>query len=313
MTNDNAPTKICQKQSKTKGYLAIMIAGTLWGMTGVFSNIMSTDLGGNSSTAAFYRMLGAVIMLALYIAIRDPKKFQIGRTELKLAAFQGLTTGCLFSLAYIYAIQYVGLSTAAILLYTSPVYVIILSRILFGEEIRRNKIIALIVNLMGCALTVTGGSFAWKSLSLVGILLGLAAGLCYSMMPICGHFAAERIEPETITFYSLVFALGFLLLLVRPWQYKELSLNGGLALWSVLAGLMTTALPFTLYTYGMSVIPEPSKGPVLASLENVSASIFGVMLFGEFMNAWKVCGIMLVFCSIVIINRKGQSDETNAS
>lgn len=298
-------TEVAQSRSVGRGYMLIMLAGCMWGTTGVFSRVMYTYLGGTSSTAAFYRMLGAVLLMGIYVALRNPKDLRLDKGTVKLAAFQGLTTGCLFSLAYISAIGYLGMSTAAILLYTSPVYVIIISRIMFGEEIGPNKIIAVMINLLGCALTVTGGSFQLKGLSIVGILLGLGAGLCYSMLPICGRLAAGRIKPETITFYSMVFGLIFLLIFAQPWKNQSLHLaDWRLILWSLLCGLVTTALPFTLYTYGMSIISEPSKGPVLASLENVSASVLGVILFGEFMNGWKVGGILLVFFSIIVVNRK---------
>ncbi len=287
------------------GIVCILLAGILWGTTGIFSHIMNNYLGGDSNTTSFYRMLGAMITMAIYIAIRNPQHFRIKPRYLPIPIVQGVVTCCIFSLTYIAAIQYLGMSTAVILLYTSPIYVTIMSRILFKEQITKEKILALMINLVGCALTISGGSLDISSFSFIGILLGLCGGLCYAFTPICGHYAsAGNVHPETATFYATVFALIALTILVPPWNYEGIHMGLGLAAWSLCCGFMNLSLPLLLYMHGMTVITEPSKGPILASVENISAATWGVLLFGEFMNFWKVLGIALVLGSIVIMNRK---------
>ncbi len=287
------------------GIGCILLAGCLWGTTGIFSHIMNNYLGGDSDSMSFYRMVGAMITMAIYIAIRNPQHFRIERRYLPIPIVQGVVTCCLFSLTYIAAIQYLGMSTAVILLYTSPIYVTILSRILFKERITKDKILALMINLVGCALTISGGSLDVGNLSFIGILLGLCGGLCYAFTPICGHYASVgHVHPETATFYAAVFALIALVILVPPWNYEGLHMGVGLVVWTLCCGFLNLSLPLLLYMHGMTVITEPSKGPILASVENISAATWGVLLFGEFMNFWKFLGIALVLGSIVIMNRK---------
>lgn len=71
-----------------------------------------------------------------------------------------------------------SLSVAAVLLYTAPAIVMLLSYVLFHEKLTANKILSLVLTLVGCIL-VTGILGSKEHLSAAGIFVGLGAGGCH--------------------------------------------------------------------------------------------------------------------------------------
>ena len=110
-------------------------------------------------------MLTVVIMLlALAVFRRDLLK--VRAKDLWCFAGGGIISIILFNFCYFQTIQLASLSTAAILLYTSPIFVLLLSVPLFGEKLTRRKLICLAMAFGGCARflgTPTLLSYSWSS------------------------------------------------------------------------------------------------------------------------------------------------------
>ena len=99
-----------------------------------------------------------------------------------------------------------SLSAAAILLYTSPIWVTLLSALLFYEKLTAAKLAALCMAFGGCVLVSGLGG---GGLTLRGLLLGLGAGLGYGLYSILGSIALRRYSAFTVTALTfLIAALG---------------------------------------------------------------------------------------------------------
>lgn len=297
------------RSEQNKGYLMVFITGVLWGTIGLFSTLLS-KLGMESSPVAFFRLLSATLLLApiLIVKGRGFSLFRISKKGLISCTLIGFISQAFYNLCYMKAIELGGMATAAVLLYTSPVFVAIMSRIMFREELGRNKIIAIIINIAGCVLTVTGGDFSAVRITGFALLMGVLAGFTYGTMPVFSRFGADNEDPYTSSFYGL--ALGALLLffLVRPYNGMGTEWNWQIILVLLGFGIVPSALAYIIYFGGLSKIKETSVVPVLASIETVAASVIGLVVFGQDLSPGKIIGIVLVVCSILIMNLKKQNN-----
>ena len=97
-----------------------------------------------------------------------------------------------------------SLSVAVSLLYTSPVFVTIFSVVLFKETVTKRKVIAVISAFLGCVL-VSGSITNNATLTAMGFVVGLGAGLCFSLYSIFSRFAINKgYHPFTITAYTFI-------------------------------------------------------------------------------------------------------------
>ena len=176
--------------------------------------------------------------------------------------------------------------------------------IVFSEKITGRKAIALLINILGCVLTVTGGSLNAGNLVLSGVLFGIGAGVCYGMVAILGRVTTAKVNPFVAITWTFFFGSIFILLFVRPWNEAVIPTSAGFIIVGLLFALIPTTFAYLFYFSGVSVIKETSKVPVIASIEPVVATLIGVLIYHEPIGVVNVLGILLVIGSIVLMNQK---------
>src|SRR5699024_8011555 len=92
----------------------------------------------------------------------------------------GLISHSLYNLVIFLALDYGSVATAVSLLYTNPIFVMILSKIIFKENFNAIKITSLVLCILGVFLTVTGGELAALSFNRYAIIFGLISGMCFA-------------------------------------------------------------------------------------------------------------------------------------
>lgn len=287
-----------------KGYLSIFLSGVLWGTLGMFVTLLG-NAGIPSSDAAFIRIFMGAVCIGGIMFFRDGIEiFRIDRKGLFICVILGIFSQGLFNYCYNSAVASVGIATSSVLLYTSPVFVCIMARIFFKEQITYIKRVALIINVVGCVLTVTGGDFSSMEFSFKGVIFGVSAGFLYGLMTIISRTTTDRYNSLTIIFYSFVFGAVFLAVSVQPFSSIMASFSMYVLIISVLYGLIPTCFSYILYMRGLSKGPETSKVPVVASIETVIAAILGFLVFQESFGLFKVIGIGCVVVSIALMNMK---------
>lgn len=290
---------------QSKGYLMVLAAGSLWGTIGLFATLLS-NMGMSAGPVAFFRVLSASIMLALILLVkgRGVSLFRVSRRGLISCMLVGFISQALYNVCYMNTIEQGGMATAAVFLYTSPVYVALISRVFFHEPLTRNKIIAIIINIAGCILTVTGGDFSDMKISGFGIIMGIMAGFTYALLPILSRTGADDEDPFSAAFYGQAFGALLLFFLIRPYNGIGTAFTLPMLLVFIGFGIVPSAMGYIVYYAGLSRITETSIVPVLASVETVVAALIGLIVFGQALSITKIVGIALVLISIAIMNRK---------
>lgn len=294
-------------KNTTVGRLAplfIILSGACWGIIGLFTKRLAL-CGCTALQIAFLRCGAAASLLWLYLLLFDRQKLKIRLRDLWMFFGTGIFSLTLFSVLYFTTIEYTGLSVAAVLLYTAPIFVMIMSALFFGEKITARKALALLIAFMGCIFT-TGlvSSLAGSGisgLSPVGILTGISSGVGYALYSIFGNVALRKYSSVTVTAYTFLFAAlglapfclnGRFLLLLKSFPVLKAGLG---------AALISTIAPYLLYTLGLKYT-QPGKASVMAFSEPVVATLLGVIAFHEVLTVSGVAGILLIFVSIVVLN-----------
>ncbi len=281
------------------GMVMILAAASMWGTIG-FLTRMINPLGFSSLSLIFYRALTTAVIMGIIILFKDKSLFRIKLRDIWIFIGSGVISFFAFNVCYMLSIGENSLAVAAILLYTSPVFVMLLSMLFFKEKISAKKTAALICALCGCALVSFGGEV---KISFAGLLLGVGSGLGYALYSIFGTVALNRgYSTFTITFYTFLFASVAALScadfsLTLPLFVSDVMNVAIIALFSV----WVTVLPYLLYTRGMEY-NNATVASIVSTVEPVVAALFGFFAFGENPGASGAAGMALVILSIVILN-----------
>lgn len=288
--------------TKQTAPILILSAGTLWGTMGIFVRKLSTFQFTSIQIAALRIVVGAVIFLIVTAALnRDKLKIHLRDAVWFLG--MGICSILLFTICYFQTIALASLSVAAILLYTAPIMVMLMSLVLFHEKMTKRKFLALLMAFLGCILVSGIGRDSRISAAAIGF--GLASAFGYGLYSILGTFVLRRYHPITVTTYSFLCAGIGALLISRPadiFQKIQAAQNpANVVLLIFLTAIVTAVLPYLTYTIGLSFV-KASSASIMASIEPVVATIAGCAIFQERLTVFSLTGIALVIAAIVTLN-----------
>ena len=299
--------KMMEKNKRNIGPLLIILAGCFWGSMGIFVRRLST-FGFSPIQIVSLRITVAALIFALLLLIKDRSGFRIALRDLPLFLGLGFGSILFFTVCYFSAITIMPLSTAAILLYTSPIWIMLMSVLFFREKLNRIKLIALALAFAGCVL-VSG--ISGEGLTVTGLLLGLGSGIGYGLYSILGTIALRKYSPYTVTTYTFLFAAAGSWLVCQPAdlisKFSAAENLTGLLLFCVLTGLVTAVIPFLAYTLGLRTV-EASRAGILATIEPLVATLVGIVVFSEPLTLLSGMGIVLILAAVVLLNRKQPID-----
>ncbi len=290
---------------KKTAVLPIIVAAILWGIIGFFSTSMK-NAGMTTFQNVSARMTFAALSLIIANLIINPRRgFRVSVKDLLLLFACGTITLTVNNVFYFTSIERSGMSVAAVLMYTAPIFVMIMSALIFKEKITKKKLLALVITFTGCVLVSLTSK--QNTADAIGILCGVASGLTYAMYSIFANGLLRRYSSLTVVMYTYIFATVSSYFIAGPAETFTALIKTDMLLYALLFGALSSALAHGLYSLGMKHT-EPSLASIVATLELVVASIVGFIAFHQSLAWYNYVGIGLVLFAVVLLNiRKKES------
>jgi DME family drug/metabolite transporter len=295
----------------SRGYLLILIAATLWATIGVFYKFLINDHGLTPLAAATLRggIGGGLLLLALLLLRAD---LRVPRREWPGFLAYGVFGVALFFICYVNAIHLSGVAVAAVLMYTSPAWVAVISWRWLGERLDRRGVIALLLALIGAALVARIYDLAALRLNWLGVSAGLAAGLTYGLYSVFNKLLVRRHRPWVVQVYGLLIgAIALALFVPRGELMRGWATPASIALLLGL-GLIPTLLASMAFAVGVQWVPV-SVAAIVATCEPVVAAFFGYVLFAERLEPAQWIGAACILGAVLLLRPRDITARTPRS
>lgn len=289
-----------------KSCIFILLSGACWGTNGLFFRHLSA-LGFGTMEVLFTKMLVAMVLLGGYLLWKDPKLFRLHGKDLWVFLAIGIIGMLLFNYFYFQAMVYNTVAVSVALLYTSPIFVVFLSAVLFKEKVTKKKLFALAVIFGGC-LFASGIFAGGLRFSALGLFFGIGAGLFYGSYSIFSRIVLDRgYHSFTVAFYAIAIScLGGAFLADHSVVLSHFSLP--MAVNVVGIAVFACLTPMLLYTTGLRKV-ETGVASMLVTSEPVVAALISAVVLSEPLSVFTVIGIALILTGIIVMNRKGEQHE----
>ncbi len=255
---------------------------------------------------AFWRWFFVFLILLPFFYSEIYKKRKFLKKEFYKLFFLGLM-GCGVCGAFPFI---AGMSTTmanmGIIYTSSPVFIIILSVFLFSEKISLNRIVGLIICLIGVITIITKGnfnylinfSFTTGDFWMLGAAIGWALYSIYllnwkSKFSLMGRFTL-------IAFFGFISLFPFYIL--EESLFFDTKFNSTFLAWVLFAAISPGIIAFSLYTKVQRYLGASLTGFTLY-LFAVYGAIFGIILFEEMLLPFHYYGGALVFTGVYIARK----------
>jgi len=275
------------------GVLAVVAAASLWGTLGLFAKILYAQGVSFESLVAVRASVGWVAVMAFVLFTGRAKSLRVSRRDLAFLAPLGLVGIGLFYLLYFFTVRESTVGTAAILLYSSPAFVVVLAWLFLDEALNAAKVLALFLTAGGVFLVA--GAYDPSNLEVTPtvLLTGVLSGLTYGLYSIFGRPVTGHLRPSIILSYALFFGSLLLVVAALPTFGTLAGLPGSSYALLLMLAVVHTTLGFALYTFGLGRLGA-GRAAIVATVEPVVAGALGTALLGEALTVPKALGAFLV-------------------
>ncbi|MEM4436517.1 MAG: EamA family transporter, partial [Thermosphaera sp.] len=275
----------------TSSVLYVLMAGFLWGTTGVVARL-GFQLGVLPELLLFYRLM---LTLPFYIFVLYSNDFQ--RDKIVKVAMIGFFLLGPFHISYYYAVERVGVSTAAILLYTHPVVAAFFSWLILKERLSKINLLFLASSVTGAILICAEGFVSEPQ----GFVWGLSSSLFFALYIVFSKkLMNEGVKPIETGMGGSAWALPFITifcLLNGRCDFSRI-MEARVFIISFYLAFFVTVLAYYLYMLGLKII-KTSWAVIASTIEPLTATILSRIIYSEELTLIKGLGGFFILTGVV--------------
>jgi len=269
-----------------------------------------------ATSIGFWRVLIGTVCLAIWALFFRRDLFRVDARGWLLVGLGGGMLLAVFEIAYQFAIAGAGVAGAAALLYTAPVIVAVLARVILREALTPVRLALALVVMVGVALTVTHGSNAGAEAASLGIGAGIVGGslaaLSYALTTLLARYAVPRYGAARVLFLEALGGVG-ILAIVLPLAHHTPTPPPSAAAWRGLLGLTAgSVLAANILFFTAVKRIEAAPAAVAATIEPVVGTLLALALFSQRLTTLGWLGLLMVVSGVAAGYLKEGTPEPTA-
>lgn len=289
----------------------VALAALCWGLSGGIGGILMAN-GWDAFVVSFYRGAIGLLFVLVWLALRPRGSGLASRRLWFWSAIAGLGVAGNFAF-YFVSIAEGSVAVAATLMYCAPVFVYLVSFALKLESPTPLKWAAIAMVMLGVVLLTRIYELGAGGVTPLGAGAGLLSAISYAAFIFGFKYAAPHGSPQAI----LVIAFAALVMvLIWPGDADQTVAALSTPSWPLFAalGVLGAGLSFILYIVGLNHT-TPAVASVVAMVEPVTASLFGVVVLNERLVGPQIFGMVLILVTVTALSayssaRQASSDLT---
>ncbi|HYE11589.1 MAG TPA: DMT family transporter [Patescibacteria group bacterium] len=285
------------------GYIYVLLAAFFFALIAVIGKtVMNTGI--NIFDLLILQNTAAILFMLAYFAVVDIKKLYLDRTRLKTILIQGLVGSAGTTILFYLALQRMSAGIASMLLFTHPVLVCLYFMATKTKKITITSNLALLAAFLGSIMVVNVFNIDVTKTPLAGLGFGIMSSAAYAFYNIYADVKLKDFEPLVTTFYTTITLLAVTLIL-RPGFFRfEFAMTTELLLYVCELAVVSGILPVIFLYKGINRVGA-DRASIVATSELPITILMSFFVLGERMGPVQLAGILLIMCSIAILQYEG--------
>lgn len=285
---------------KYTGIVLIVLSAMCWGITGGLADIMLSK-GWDPLTISFYRGAIGLACFMAWTLLSKTKKQDVSLQLIWWSSVAGIGVAGNFTF-YFLSIESTSVPIAATLMYTAPLFVMLASFLLRLEKSTWFKWGCIVSVLAGIVLLTKAYDAGSSAVNFIGVATGLGAGLSYALFIFGFKNASKSGRPQLVLTFAFI-AFSAVLAFFIDGKEAASVFSSSDAVWFLAIGIVGAGLSFALYTIGIQRT-APSTASIIAMVEPVTASLFGVVLLGDELAIVQIIGMVIILLTVTTLSFK---------
>ena len=286
-----------------KGTIYSLLSGLIWGICGILGEYFFSHYQVSSGWITSMRLLvaGGFVIVLSSLKLRS-QLFEIWKNRNNYLPFLAYAILGIFSVQFFFylCVEYSNATTATILQFISPVFILIYNRIIYKKKASKKAIFYVLTAMLGVFLMATKGDLSKLSITPLALLTGLlsALGVMFNVI-LPQRFAKKYGFVPTVGWGMIIAGLfsNFLYPVYKiSFQVDAISICVCLTI-----AFLGTAFAFFLSMKAVSLV-SPLVVSVVSASEPLSSAILSVLFLGMVLDSFLVLAMILIIVPMVFLS-----------
>ena len=286
-----------------KGTIYSLLSGLIWGICGILGEYFFSHYQVSSGWITSMRLLvaGGFVIVLSSLKLQS-QLFEIWKNRNNYLPFLAYAILGIFSVQFFFylCVEYSNATTATILQFISPVFILLYNRIIYKKKTSKKAISYVLTAMLGVFLMATKGDLSKLSITPLALLTGLlsALGVMFNVI-LPQRFAKKYGFVPTVGWGMIIAGLfsNFLYPVYKiSFQVDAISICICLTI-----AFLGTAFAFFLSMKAVSLV-SPLVVSVVSASEPLSSAILSVLFLGMVLDGFLVLAMILIIVPMVFLS-----------
>lgn len=281
--------------AQRRAVLALIALTLIWGYSWIVAKLALHYV----APFAFAAQRATIAAIALFLALlimRRPLRPSLPRQT----AINGLVQTGAFLALQTWALVEGGPGKTSVLIFTAPIWTLLMARPFLGERILANQWLAAAITLAGLILIIE----PWQlQTTLLSKLIGLLAALSWAASTVMVKRLRARHDIDTMSFNAWQMAFGalFLSLVAMLAQEPATRWDGSYIALLIFLGIVSTAFGWFLWLYVLDRLPAWEASLSVLGVPAV-ANLAARWQLGETVSGIELSGMLLIGAGLALLS-----------
>ena len=286
-----------------KGTIYSLLSGLIWGICGILGEYFFSHYQVSSGWITSMRLLvaGSFVIILSSLKLRF-QLFDIWRNRNNYLPFLAYAILGIFSVQFFFylCVEYSNATTATILQFISPVFILIYNRIIYKKKASKKAIFYVLTAMLGVFLMATKGDLSKLSITPLALLTGLLSALGVMFNVILPQRFAKKYGFVPTVGWGMIIA-GIFSNFLYPVYKISFQVDAISICICLTIAFLGTAFAFFLSMKAVSLV-SPLVVSVVSASEPLSSAILSVLFLGMVLDGFLVLAMILIIVPMVFLS-----------
>ena len=297
-----------------KGTIYSLLSGLIWGICGILGEYFFSHYQVSSGWITSMRLLiaGSFVIVLSSIKLRS-QLFEIWRNRNNYLPFLAYAILGIFSVQYFFylCVEYSNATTATILQFISPVFILFYNRIIYKKKASKSAIFYVLVAMVGVFLMATKGDLSKLSITPLALLTGLLSALGVMFNVILPQRFAKKYGFVPTVGWGMIIA-GIFSNFLYPVYKISFQVDAISICICLTIAFLGTAFAFFLSMKAVSLV-SPLVVSVVSASEPLSSAILSVLFLGLILDGYLLLAMILIIIPMIFLSIEESKNKMKES
>ena len=297
-----------------KGTIYSLLSGLIWGICGILGEYFFSHYQVSSGWITSMRLLvaGSFVIVLSSIKLRF-QLFEIWKNRNNYLPFLAYAILGIFSVQFFFylCVEYSNATTATILQFISPVFILFYNRIIYKKKASKSAIFYVLVAMVGVFLMATKGDLSKLSITPLALLTGLLSALGVMFNVILPQRFAKKYGFVPTVGWGMIIA-GIFSNFIYPVYKISFQVDAISICICLTIAFLGTAFAFFLSMKAVSLV-SPLVVSVVSASEPLSSAILSVLFLGLVLDGYLLLAMILIIIPMIFLSIEESKNKMKES